>query len=313
MPVFKITHTTEYRYNFPVKEAINEIRLFPPTNNNQEVVNYGLIITDYAEVTTRFDVFGNKIGYFNQLNPFLSMTIEAQMTVRVNDSNKIPDLESTSLKDLKEIKSNNIELLRYAMPQAITLQKDIAKILSKIDTDDKSIIEITQACCHYVYENFVYTKGITTIDTTIDELLVLKKGVCQDFANLLLQILRTAGIPSRYVSGYVCSYSAELRGEGATHAWVEIYSPIQGWLGIDPTNNIWVTHNHIKLAVGIGFSDCSPVKGTFKGIAKQSLAVTVTVQHEDGSKYKANNEVISQEIAPEIKEQLMHMEMMQQQ
>ena len=140
-----------------------------------------------------------------------------------------------------------------------------------------------------------------------------KKGVCQDFALVLLQLLRTAGIPCRYVSGYVCPNKSGLRGEGATHAWVEIYTPTQGWLGIDPTNNIWTMDNHIKLSLGRNFTDCTPVKGTFKGLAKQKLSVSVSVEYEDGRQFEEVNEVQLQEISLEKQKELDYIEHVHQQ
>ncbi|MEJ0080378.1 MAG: transglutaminase family protein [Puia sp.] len=131
-------------------------------------------------------------------------------------------------------------------------------------------------------KQFKYIPGITNIETTIDEILQQKAGVCQDFAHVLLQILRTMHVPSRYVSGYICPHRSGLRGEGATHAWVEAWIPESGWTGIDPTNKIWVTNNHIKLAVGRDFTDCSPTRGSFKGTASQQLSVLVSVDYEDG-------------------------------
>jgi transglutaminase-like putative cysteine protease len=119
-----------------------------------------------------------------------------------------------------------------------------------------------------------------------------------------LQLMRTLGIPARYVSGYICPNESGLRGEGATHAWVEVYSPKQGWLGIDPTNNIWTMDNHVKLSVGLNFSDCSPVKGTFKGLAKQTLSVCVSIGYEDGRHFEEINDVQLQEVSTEVQEQL---------
>ena len=95
-------------------------------------------------------------------------------------------------------------------------------------------------------------------------------------------MLRLLGIPARYVSGYVCPHDNDLRGEGATHAWVDAYIPFYGWLGLDPTNNCIVNDRHVRLAIGRNFSDCSPVKGTYKGTAEQTLEVGVSVSHEDG-------------------------------
>jgi transglutaminase-like putative cysteine protease len=107
----------------------------------------------------------------------------------------------------------------------------------------------------------------------------------------MLELLRMIGIPSRYVSGYICPNKNGMRGEGATHAWVEAFVPNHGWIGIDPTNNVWATNNHVKLAVGRDFSDCTPAKGTFKGPARQSLSVYVSVGYEDGHVFEEINAV----------------------
>jgi transglutaminase-like putative cysteine protease len=147
-----------------------------------------------------------------------------------------------------------------------------------------------------VYNNFKYIKGITTIETTLDEIWDLKAGVCQDFAHILLVMLRLMGIPARYVSGYVCPHDNNLRGEGATHAWVEAYIPFYGWLGIDPTNNCVVNDLHVRLAIGRNFSDCSPVKGTYKGTAKQTLEVGVSVSHEDGLVAKKEAAILTPQV-----------------
>ncbi len=104
-------------------------------------------------------------------------------------------------------------------------------------------------------------------------------------------MLRSLGIPSRYVSGYICPNKNGMRGEGATHAWVEAWVPGIGWIGNDPTNNAWVTNHHVKLAVGRNFNDCSPIKGTFKGPARQSLSVYVSVGYEDGHTFEEVNKV----------------------
>jgi transglutaminase-like putative cysteine protease len=212
--------------------------------------------------------------------------------------------------DLAIEKEKNINLLRLCYPETITKHKDILDILNEIGCENKTIIEIAQQCNNYIFNNFTYTKGITNIETTVDEILDHKKGVCQDFAHVLLQLVRTAGIPARYVSGYICPNESGLRGEGATHAWVEIYTPNQGWLGLDPTNNIWTMDNHVKLAVGRNFVDCTPVKGTFKGIAKQTLSVCVSIGYEDGRHFEEINDVALEEVSSEVQEQLDYIELL---
>lgn len=87
------------------------------------------------------------------------------------------------------------------------------------------------------------------------------------------------GIPARYVSGYICPNNNDLRGEGATHAWVDAYIPYYGWIGLDPTNNCIVSDRHVRLAIGRNFSDCTPVKGTYKGSSEHTLQVYVTIEN----------------------------------
>ncbi|PWA05186.1 transglutaminase family protein [Flavobacterium psychrotolerans] len=308
MAVFKIVHITKYQYNWPIKESINEIRLFPHNFENQDVLQYELLITHNPEVEISKDYYGNRVGNFNNLEAHSEMTIESRMLVRVNHSLKIPEIDPTTIQDLAEEKEKNIALLRLCYPETIQKQNKIDAILNKISCTDKSVIEIAQQCNQYIFENFTYTKGITNIETTVDEILGIKKGVCQDFAHVLLQLLRTAGIPSRYVSGYICPNESGLRGEGATHAWVEIYTPTQGWLGLDPTNNIWTMDNHIKLSVGRNFYDCTPVKGTFKGLARQTLSVCVSIGYEDGRHFEEINDVQLEEVSVEEQVQLDYIE-----
>lgn len=313
MAVFKIVHITKYQYNWPIKESINEIRLFPHNFENQDVLQFQLLITHNPLVEISKDYFGNRVGNFNNLEAHDEMVIESRMLVRVNHSLKIPEIDPTTITDLALEKEKSIFLQRLSIPETINKQKQINLILKKINLPEKSITAIAQECNEYVFKHFTYTKGITNIETTVDEILEIRKGVCQDFAHVLLQLLRTAGIPSRYVSGYICPNESGLRGEGATHAWVEIYTPKQGWLGLDPTNNIWTMDNHVKLSVGRNFYDCTPVKGTFKGFARQTLSVCVSIGYEDGRQFEEINDVQLQEITVEEQVQLDYIEQLQHQ
>lgn len=312
MAVFKIIHITKYQYSWPIKESTNEIRMFPHHFDNQDVLQHDLKISNNPLIDISKDYYGNRVGNFNILEAHKIMTIESRMIVRVNHSLKIPLLEAITVEELEEHKSKSILLQRLCVPEEINNQKEINRILNKINLPGKSILVIAQECNEYIFKNFTYTKGITNIETTIDEILELKKGVCQDFVRLLLQLLRTVGIPSKYVSGYVCPNESGLRGEGATHAWVEIFSPTQGWLGLDPTNNIWTMANHVKLSTGRNFSDCTLVKGTFKGIARQTLSVSVSIGYEDGRQYEEINDVQLQVATIEEEIQLNYIDQLQQ-
>jgi transglutaminase-like putative cysteine protease len=304
MAVFKITHITKYEYSWPIKESINEIRLFPHHFDNQDVLQFQLLVSNSPNVEISRDYYGNRVGNFNTLDSHQEMILETRMLIRINHSLKIPEIDTTTIADLSKEIEKSIMLQRLCYPEVIEKQNQIEAILKSIVEPDKSIIAIAQECNEYIFKNFTYTKGITTINTTLDEVLEIKKGVCQDFAHLLLQLLRTAGIPSRYVSGYICPNENDYRGEGATHAWVEIFTPNQGWLGLDPTNSIWTMANHVKLSVGRNFNDCTLVKGTFKGVSRQTLSVSVSIGYEDGTQYEEVNDVQLEETSVEEKVQL---------
>jgi transglutaminase-like putative cysteine protease len=293
MPVFKIHHTTKYQYDEPVKESINEIRIYPYQCPEQEVLQHNLMITGHPVVHTSMDYWDNIAGTFNVLPPHKQLTIDSKLIVRTTSSSEFEPNINSSFSELESEVNSQLRLLELSTPEHVQNEEAISEIMNSIYDPKKTIAGIVKESSHYIFENFQYIKGITTVETTVDEILKHRSGVCQDFAHVLLQILRTMKIPSRYVSGYICPNKNGMRGEGATHAWIEALIPGYGWAGIDPTNNIWVTDKHIKLAVGRNFNDCSPIKGTFKGSADQNLSVYVSVGYEDGKIFEELNDVPS--------------------
>lgn len=291
MPIFRIHHITRYEYDRPVKESVNEIRIFPSQCPGQEVLQHDLSITGYPDVQTFTDYFGNKTGGFNILTAHKTLKIESKLLVRTTATSQLQLNFHSGFEQLKDETEGDLQLMELARTQPIAAQDVINQIHTIIYQNTKSVAAVVEHCSEYIFKHFKYIKGITNIETTVDEILQHKAGVCQDFAHLMLQILRSCKIPSRYVSGYICPNKDGLRGEGATHAWVEVYIPGTGWAGIDPTNNVWVTNKHVKLAVGRDFRDCTPVKGTFKGLAKQQLSVFVAVGYEDGYVFEELNNV----------------------
>ncbi|ULQ56606.1 transglutaminase family protein [Flavihumibacter rivuli] len=291
MPTFKIHHITSYEYSRPVIESVNEIRIFPFNCEDQEVLSHELTITGDPEVHLFSDYWGNKTGIFNILAPHSGLSIESRLIVRTLQGNDKHLNFNTGFETLELEVNNNLQLLELTKADQITNQQAITEILQQIYQPWKSVAATVQDCSRFIYHHFNYIKGITDVETTVDEIIAHRSGVCQDFAHVMLQVLRSLKIPSRYVSGYICPNKNGLRGEGATHAWVETWIPGFGWAGIDPTNNIWATNNHVKLAVGRNFTDCSPVKGTFKGSSEQSLYVYVAVGYEDGHKFEEKNQV----------------------
>lgn len=294
MPVFKIHHITKYEYERPVSESINEIRIYPFQCPEQEVLQHDLLVTNQPEIQVFNDYWGNKTGQFSLLEGHRQLTIESKLLVRTTLPTQLRVNFHSSFAQLAEETALSLQLMELARPEAIEKQDIIKHICEQVFHADKSVAHVVEHSSEFIFKNFKYTKGITTIETTVDEILLHQEGVCQDFAHVLLQILRTLNIPCRYVSGYICPNKNGMRGEGATHAWVEAWIPQFGWAGIDPTNNVWVTNNHVKLAVGRNFSDCTPVKGTFKGPSRQDLFVFVSVGYEDGHVFQETTHVLMQ-------------------
>ena len=285
MSVFNIHHITKYEYERPVKESVNEIRIYPILDKEQEVLFQEVNITGNPEVLIVQDYWNNRTGMFNLISSHQELIIESKLIVRTLGLVRKPDAGGDFDSLLKEL-SNNMNLLDLCIASEPDLRNEIMHIAGEIKKSTGLVSTFVEDCSDYIFKNFSYIKGITTVETTLSEIFKLRSGVCQDFAHLMLEILRIMQIPGRYVSGYICPNKNGMRGEGATHAWVEAWIPGQGWTGIDPTNNTWVSDHHVKLAVGRNFNDCSPVKGTFKGPAKQSLSVYVSIGYEDGQTFE---------------------------
>jgi transglutaminase-like putative cysteine protease len=191
--------------------------------------------------------------------------------------------------ELDRIKGQ-LQFLDFLKQEKFDALPEVEKLIAQEHQAHSTPLQSAKHFSEYIYQNFAYKKGITTVESTLDEIWTLKSGVCQDFAHILLSILRLMNIPARYVSGYICPKKNGMRGEGATHAWVEAYIPFYGWLGLDPTNNCLVDQTHVKLAVGRNFMDCSPVKGTYRGTSNHTLEVIVTVSYEDGQITEGDHE-----------------------
>lgn len=303
MPRFIIHHVTKYTYPEPVRDSANQIILFPIRDEYQEVLSHQLIITNEPTVEKYRDYYGNEIGTFMNIDLHKELRIDSTKTI-VTKERALPDNSEPvdeQWNHLYQIR-NVVPFIDFLMPEFFTAIEDVKKIANADLFKSMPVFEAAKRLNEYVYQNFQYIKGITNTQTTIDEVWKLKAGVCQDFAHILSVMLRLINIPARYVSGYVCPKDKDLRGQGATHAWVEAYIPYYGWIGLDPTNDCVVNDLHVRLAIGRNFSDCSPVKGTYKGSAKQSLEVGVSVSYEDGAISKEINAVLEPQYITPVKE-----------
>jgi transglutaminase-like putative cysteine protease len=282
MPEFEIQHVTRYTYEAPVRDSANQIILFPIKDLYQDVLKQELVITGNPHVDTFVDYFGNEVGSFTYSEPHMALTISSKIVV----STKHRELPVSDI--FPEQQWADLDHLQYMVPYIDFLKQEyfegideLKEMIRQGNMKEGSPYEVALRFCKFVYDTFEYKKGVSTVDTTLNEIWKQKAGVCQDFAHILTEMLRMVRIPARYVSGYICTSRNGMRGQGATHAWAEAYIPDYGWLGIDPTNNCIANETHVRLAVGRNFSDCSPVKGVYKGSSHHKLEVSVAVDDEN--------------------------------
>lgn len=282
MAKYKIKHITHYFYNSPVYESINQIMLYPIQDLHQTLHFQSIRITDSPSIEVFKDHYFNQLGIFNILKPHSELSIQSNIVVEVVPI-EIPNLEISIAQQWEEIEllKKDFTLKDFLEVEEFKAKEEISNVVKSLIDNEKSVFENAFNVSKFIFENFTYKQGVTTIESDIDEVWSLKAGVCQDFAHLLLEMLQIAELPSRYVSGYICPKNHDLRGEGATHAWVEVFLPTYGWIGIDPTNNCLVSDRHVRLAVGKDFHDCTPVKGIYKGSLEHRLEVTVVVENTD--------------------------------
>jgi transglutaminase-like putative cysteine protease len=280
MATYRIKHITRYTYTAPVIDSANQIMLYPVEDEFQEVKNHNLIISCNPHIDVYEDFFGNRAGLFTIVIPHHELNILSEIEVTTQPIISPPDNMSASdqWNYIKMISEEYI-YLDFLTKESFHKSNEVLAETNQRMNFSTTPFRVAMDMSSFVYDHFEYKQGITSVETKIDEVWSLKAGVCQDFAHMLLVMLRMAGIPSRYVSGYICPKNKDLRGEGATHAWVDAYIPQYGWIGLDPTNNCIVSDRHVRLAVGRNFSDCTPVKGTYKGSSEHTLEVSVSIEN----------------------------------
>lgn len=282
MPKFSVVHLTNYIYPSDVTDSANQVILYPKSTEYQQVLENRLTIVPSVNIDTFEDYFGNQVGMFTIVEPHRELEIRLDLEV---DTKPAP-LPVSDLVIPEQWAA--LEQLRWEYPYADFLQaeqhieqrNEIQHVFDQLVSREAAVADVAFALSSYIYQNFTYQQGVTTIESTVDEIWRLKAGVCQDFAHLLIAMLRILGVPARYISGYISPSDIEMRGEGATHAWVEVFVPSFGWAGIDPTNDCWVSDRHIRIAYGRDFKDCTPVKGTYKGPSDHTLTVSVVITNE---------------------------------
>ena len=276
---YRIKHTTTFKYDSPVEQSLNTVRLQPRENECQRLLSYQLKISPNSMTKDYVDIWRNSISSFYIPEKHEQLVIISSSIVSVQRSPYLYHIEYSN--EMKEIFHSKLFKDHYSPYLATTYYTRLEEvhILEILKTIGKPENPIQFACdlMSYLFMNMKYDQAATNVNTTAKEAFELKAGVCQDFTHIMLGVLRYFNIPARYISGYL--YVGEddnLIGNTATHAWVEVMLPGIGWVGLDPTNNIEVLDNHIIMCVGRDYKDVSPVEGVYHGGA-HTLNVNVSV------------------------------------
>jgi transglutaminase-like putative cysteine protease len=292
MPRYSITHTTRYTHNSSATAAWQALHLQPRNETAQHCDAFELKVAPHPiDLTSRFDYFGNKQHLFTLREPHHELTITSRSVVRRDEPvlpmagltptcDEIPDLvdEAVLDDDFTLAQFLHASPLVPLLPEACALADEFGRDLDPGTSVMDWLTIVGERFC----QAFTFDREATRISTPLAEVIVERRGVCQDFAHLLISCLRQRGLPAAYVSGYLLTKppmgQPRLVGADASHAWVSTYIPGTGWVDYDPTNACYVGKDHIVIARGRDFFDVSPVKGLFSGGGGQTLETGVTVE-----------------------------------
>jgi transglutaminase-like putative cysteine protease len=290
---YSVRHVTRFRYSAPVRETVMELRMQPRSEGPQSLRSFQLITNPRAQLYAYTDYLGNAVYHFNVLREHDELRIEAQAVVEIAALPPLPaaadglEWGRYNSYNLSDEQYDLLEPSSFARITPMLKEFIAARGLEKPEGDPLSALRSLSTTIHDAFE---YAPGVTDAQSPIDVALKARRGVCQDFAHIMIAVARSWGIPSRYTSGYLYHRGSrqDRSADNATHAWVESYLPSLGWVGFDPTNDIMAGERHIRAAVGRDYADVPPTRGTYNGVADSELAISVAVEptaapvrHED--------------------------------
>jgi len=285
---YRLLHTTDFVYDGPVSESYNEVRLRPMHDERQSCLSFRLTTNPGSRGTAYRDAHGNWVHQFNVLAEHQRLRVEAESVVLAHDPGEPPE-DGTKLAEFDK-RSHQLDEEHFDFLAPTGYVPHLAQLKEIIESGqrrcDGTVAGFVQASSDLVHQRFRYVKGATHVHSSIEDSLTLGAGVCQDFAHLLLGVMRMRGIPARYVSGYLVPGSTaapdakqeDVIGGQASHAWTEVLIPNAGWTAFDPTLGKPVGLRHVRLAYGRDYGDVAPVRGVYKGHAGQTLSVDVRVR-----------------------------------
>jgi transglutaminase-like putative cysteine protease len=284
--LYNVSHRTTYRYSYPVSVGEHVACLKPRSSSQNEVLQNTLLIHPApATFTERVDYFGNVLSFFTVEEPHKELVVEATSRVRVDRESRLSvgssrawEESARPLADDHSVEGLAAYQFQFASPR-IRLNQHFKRYALESFTPGRPMAEALMELTSRINKDFRFDSKATNVRTTTEEVFEKRHGVCQDFAHVQIACLRSINVAARYVSGYLRTYpppgKPRLVGADASHAWISAYSRGQGWLDMDPTNNVAPTDGHVTLAWGRDYSDVSPLRGLILGGGDNTLKVEV--------------------------------------
>lgn len=284
---FKITHTTRYRYGHAAAEVYGEARLTPPDLPSQKLVSREFTIDPATKVSGYADHFGNAVEFYSLPFRHQSLAITNRLVVRTQAPETPEEGLECSVQEARQIFSSAlVDVFDFLQPtEVVQIGREAFQWAKKYLRANVPLAIALPRLNEAIHDSFAYTKGVTTNATSLALIWKQRKGVCQDFAHVMLSVLRTAGLPARYVCGYIeaapprrSESGRALVGAAATHAWVEVLVPGMKWVALDPTNRKWTDERYVTVSYGRDTRDAAPLRGTFKGSGGQKMTAKVMME-----------------------------------
>lgn len=288
---FRIHHRTTYRYAGEASESFMEARLTPVTDERQRLLAREFKTTPAGRVHGYTDYFGNAVESFAVAHRHGELVLESRAEVETMAWAPPQAALDISVSEAKQIyRSDRLGLFEFLMPSpAIPMSAPVHRLANQFFKPGHGLGEALLRLNRWIKAEFRYAPGSTRIDTPVAEALARKTGVCQDFAQVMIAVLRSAELPARYVTGYIETEAqrtaaerkrpaaAALVGAAESHAWVEVHLPGGFWWPLDPTNDCVAGERHVKVSIGRDYLDATPTRGVFKGTRTERLEVAVTM------------------------------------
>jgi transglutaminase-like putative cysteine protease len=264
-----------------------EVRMQPRSEATQRCLSFHLDVNPPAYITQYRDFTGNTVHHFDIAGSHTEVRVTAQSTVQVQAAPAPRLSEAGDWADLDALTAGDDYWEMLLPSQFAHSNEALEKLAKELKCERRgSPLELLTELNEGIYGLFAYVPNSTKVDSPIEEALLTRQGVCQDFAHIMIALARPLCIPCRYVSGYLFHREAEdgprdRSLEEASHAWVEALVPRLGWIAFDPTNNLIGGDRHIRVAIGRDYADVPPTRGVYKGEAHSELSVAVTVSPSD--------------------------------